>query len=197
MTDREKAIKIIKLMDDFAEQNDLIFEGEYISHLNRLDMRFKNGRFFGYDITESMDRISDIYDFVQYCSNNLISTFKLYPGTQKTILYMPSIKDVIHNVPATIVFWNDNTKTVVKCQEGDVYDPEKGLAMAISKKALGNKGNYCEVFKKWLPEEETSDSQFDLSIDAIRKAIKESNKNIRERFDVSDSSIALLSKKED
>ena len=26
--------------------------------------------------------------------------------------------------------------------------------MAISKKALGNKGNYCEVFKQWLPEEE-------------------------------------------
>ena len=28
------------------------------------------------------------------------------------------------------------------------------MAMAISKKALGNMGNYCEVFKKWLPEEE-------------------------------------------
>lgn len=63
------------------------------------------------------------------------------------------IKRVVFNDPATIVFWADNTKTVVKCQEGDIYDPEKGLAMAIAKKALGNKGNYCEVFKKWLPKE--------------------------------------------
>ena len=67
---------------------------------------------------------------------------------------IPSIKKVIFNDPATIVFWEDGSKTVVKCQDGDIYDPEKGLAMAISKKALGNQGNYCEVFKKWLPEEE-------------------------------------------
>lgn len=67
---------------------------------------------------------------------------------------LPEIKDVIFNEPATIIIWKDGTKTVVKCQEGEGYDPEKGMAMAISKKALGNKGNYCEVFKKWLPEEE-------------------------------------------
>lgn len=60
---------------------------------------------------------------------------------------------VVFNDPATIVFWNDRTKTVVKCQEGDIYDPEKGLAMAIAKKALGNKSNYCNEFKKWLPKE--------------------------------------------
>ena len=67
---------------------------------------------------------------------------------------VPDIKNVIFNEPATIVFWEDGSKTVVKCQDGDIYDPEKGLAMAISKKALGNKGNYCNVLKKWLPEEE-------------------------------------------
>lgn len=72
----------------------------------------------------------------------------------KPVPYIPKIKNVIFNEPATIVIWSDGTKTVVKCQEGERYDPEKGLAMAISKKALGNMGNYCEVFKKWLPEEE-------------------------------------------
>ena len=63
------------------------------------------------------------------------------------------IEKVIFNDPATIVIWKDGTKTVVKCQEGDVYDEEKGLALCISKKALGNKGNFNEVFKKWVPEE--------------------------------------------
>lgn len=66
------------------------------------------------------------------------------------------IKNVIFNNPATIVFWNDNTKTVVKCGPYDHYDPEKGLAMAFCKKAMGNHGNYYNVFKKWLPEEYTS-----------------------------------------
>ena len=64
-----------------------------------------------------------------------------------------SIKNVIFNDPATIVFWSDGTKTVVKA-ENESFDPEKGLAMAIAKKALGNKGNYYNEFKKWLPEEE-------------------------------------------
>lgn len=62
------------------------------------------------------------------------------------------IKKVIFNDPATIVFWNDGTKTVVKAHDEE-FDPEKGLAMAISKKLLGNKGNYYNEFKKWLPEE--------------------------------------------
>lgn len=66
---------------------------------------------------------------------------------------VPQIKDVIYNDPATIVFWMDGTKTVVKCGDYDIYDPEKGLAMAIAKKTLGNQGNYYETFKSWLPEE--------------------------------------------
>lgn len=58
------------------------------------------------------------------------------------------IKNVIFNPPATIVFWEDNTKTVVKAAN-EVFDPEKGLAMAFMKKALGNQGNYFNTVKKW------------------------------------------------
>lgn len=80
---------------------------------------------------------------------------RMYPTELFNSYRMPSIKNVIFNDPTTIVFWNDGTKTIVKAQDGDIFDPEKGLAMAISKKALGNKGNYYEMFKKWLPEEES------------------------------------------
>lgn len=58
------------------------------------------------------------------------------------------IKKVIFNDPATIVMWTDGTKTVVKAQD-EGFDPEKGLAMAIAKKALGNQGNYFDEIKKW------------------------------------------------
>lgn len=61
----------------------------------------------------------------------------------------PAIKNVIFNDPATIVMWSDGTKTVVKA-EGEDFDPEKGLAMAISKKNLGNKYDYYNTFKHWI-----------------------------------------------
>lgn len=63
-----------------------------------------------------------------------------------------SIKKVIFNDPATIVFWSDGTKTVVKCADFDIFDPEKGLAMAICKKVYGKR--FHSVFKEFLPEED-------------------------------------------
>lgn len=59
------------------------------------------------------------------------------------------IKKVIFNEPATIVFWGDGTKTVVKCSKDDEFDPEKGLAMAIAKKFFGNENGYSKNIKKW------------------------------------------------
>ena len=88
-----------------------------------------------------------------------------YASTTAKSVSAPSIKKVIFNYPATIVLWSDGSKTVVKCQDGDIYDPEKGLAMAISKKALGNKGNYCNEFKKWLPEDEEEEGTVELRLD--------------------------------
>ena len=63
---------------------------------------------------------------------------------------VPKIKDVIFHDPATIVFWKDGTKTVVKKQKGDKYDKEKGLALCIAKKTMGNNYKYYNVFEKWL-----------------------------------------------
>ena len=72
------------------------------------------------------------------------------------------IKNVIFNKPATIVFWADGTKTVVKCENED-FDPEKGLAMAIVKKTMAdNHSYYNEIFKKWLPKEESVATLGDL-----------------------------------
>lgn len=67
---------------------------------------------------------------------------------------VPGIKNVIFNAPATIVFWADGTKTIVKCGPNDIYDPEKGLAMAIAKKHFGNDNCFHKIFKQWLPKEE-------------------------------------------
>lgn len=80
------------------------------------------------------------------------------------------IKNVIFNPPATIVFWEDGTKTVVKCQN-EIFDPEKGLAMAFMKNALGNKSNYFNTVKKWA-------EKYDVFEATLREALKEVEKEI-------------------
>ena len=79
---------------------------------------------------------------ISYGDSSLVAA---YGGAS---MVLPEIKDVMFNGTATIVFWTDDTKTVVKAV-GEAFDPEKGLAMAIAKKALGNKGNYFNKIKKW------------------------------------------------
>ena len=96
----------------------------------------------------------------EYIRNDIESTINLYEEAKSAFLRysvkqpqyiykLPEISDVIFNNPAIIVFWTDGTKTVVKA-DNEEFDPEKGLAMAIAKKALGNKHDYYETFKKWI-----------------------------------------------
>ena len=76
----------------------------------------------------------------------------IYGIPNEAMVYPVEIEKVIFNDPATIIFWSDGTKTVVKCANEE-FDKEKGLAMAICKKVLGNKGNYFNEFHKWIEEE--------------------------------------------
>lgn len=95
-------------------------------------------------------------DYTDYCKHDIECTKEMYKQIVNThygigtARILPEIADVIFSGPATIVQWKDGTKTVVKCAKNDNFDTEKGLAMAIAKKALGNKGNYYETIKKWM-----------------------------------------------
>lgn len=79
---------------------------------------------------------------------------------QKALMF---VKKVIFNPPYTIVFWEDEIKTIVKCGENEQYDPEKGLAMAMAERLFGNHGYYYDVFKKWLPKDKTEVLGIDLT----------------------------------
>lgn len=80
-------------------------------------------------------------------------TNDIYSAKETVKIMRNSIKKIIFNDPATIIIWGNGDKTIVKCGEGEIYDPEKGMAMAIAKHFLGDKGNYYKTFKKWLPKE--------------------------------------------
>lgn len=88
-------------------------------------------------------------DFLSSAHSAPYGGFYMAAQPSATKINMPKIKNVIFNNPATIVMWDDDTKTVVKAGK-EKYDAEKGLAMAITKKALGNKGDYYDVIKKWV-----------------------------------------------
>lgn len=95
---------------------------------------------------------------------------------------MNSITNVIFNNPATIVFWSDGTKTVVKCDERDEFDPEKGLAMAICKKHFGG-GFYNDIFKKWIPEETPEiEIEGQITMDDIAKKFEKLAKAAKSMF---------------
>ena len=95
-------------------------------------------------------------DALKATINKLFGTGLTVSPYQKA---MSRIKNVIFNDPDTIVFWNDGTKTVVKCGKDDTFDPEKGLAMAISKYFFDNAGYFNTVFKKWIPKKGESDGK--------------------------------------
>ena len=116
---------------------------------------------------------SDRYTMMFNCINKNDLTTKhsafVPKCTPKPTNYLPEIKNVKFNGPATIVFWADGTKTVVKCQDGDAYSEEIGLAMCIIKKAFGNTSKYNDIFKKWCPSYDTEPDAYDCLSEACKQ----------------------------
>lgn len=59
------------------------------------------------------------------------------------------IKRVIYNDPATIIIWDDESKTVAKAEDGDKYDKEKGFYICLLKELLGNKKTLALINEHW------------------------------------------------
>lgn len=116
--------------------------------------------------------------YVDYCKSDAENTLAAYgrihrmSGPYPWGWNIPEIDNVIFNDPATIIFWKDGTKTVVKA-DNEEFDPEKGLAMAISKKALGNQHEYYDVFKKWLKKFKPYNRTMVIKVDHSAKWLAE------------------------
>lgn len=52
----------------------------------------------------------------------------------------------------TVALWRDGTKTIVKCQHGDSFDAEKGVAMCFMKRYFMNRGCYNEWMREVMKE---------------------------------------------
>lgn len=80
--------------------------------------------------------------------------------------------------PVTVVVWSDQTVTIVRNRDGEKFDPEKMLAMSISKKFLGNSDDYYEEFKKWIYPRELNIDEIGTIVNQYADMISKITDNI-------------------
>lgn len=146
---------------DFADRfvNDPYKYEDYTSTKSAISNKSITYNFDASEVTVTPHKDPDIINIIKQSLNarygRKACSDRITTAVNKANMHR-QIKKVIFNNPATIVIWADNVKTIVKC-DGEKFDPEKGLAMAIVKRLLGdNNGYYYEVFDKWLPKKKQS-----------------------------------------
>lgn len=100
------------------------------------------------DYTQFSKALETIPDFLKKPykkSDNLKEAFKMEYKYHR----IPQIKNVIIAEPYTTILWSDNTKTQVKCMDGDCFDPEHGFAMCVLKK-IYEEPKKPNAYSKWL-----------------------------------------------
>lgn len=119
-----------------------------LREIKECDGAFGAGVYFKFNEEEPEEMINAKQQKVAYYSS----------GQELTAATKLSIKKIIFNGPATIVMWNDGSKTVVKCNDFDTIDREKGVFAACAKKLLGtNKtgSNYLDKINRAMEKEES------------------------------------------
>lgn len=99
---------------------------------------------------------------------------------------VPDIIKVVFNPPATIVFWEDHTKTVVKCAEGQVFDRYAGFCAAVCKRLFGSTATAKELmesvdednWKLWLEQEKQRRRDEQLAVEQKAHEEKEKTKEV-------------------
>lgn len=115
-----------------------------------------------------------------------------YPGSTLGLVYQErkirptfDIDKVIFNPPATIVFWLDGTKTVVKCKEGEEFSEWAGIALCLAKRLYGP--NFHKIFKAHCSDPDKIEKSARISVssrgaptDGFLLSMKEATKNATE-----------------
>lgn len=124
-------------LEDTFKRNPNISLNEFFRKLEKLESYTKAKESLERYAKESLERYNERYcKASRYVSYDRKEREKLVP------------KKVIFNPPATIVFWKDGTKTIIKCREDDIFDEEIGLAMAIAQKFAGDRSKFKKMVKK-------------------------------------------------
>lgn len=126
--------------------------------------------------------ISDCSGNCNYCCDDLY-------GTEPDMWGIPDIDHIVFSEPATIVFWDDGTKTVCKCMEGEKYERYAGFMACCMKKMFGSTSRAKSVMRYFTieqtpkekkhkkevsaPDLETAYNEVVVNREAIQEAVNE------------------------
>ena len=107
----------------------------------------------------------------------------------------PQPKSIIYNNRTTIVIWSDDTKTIVRCADGQEFDEYTGFVAAIAKKMYGSTPKVKKLIdeikvvqptkqkkQKQEPDavadaEETASDEQQISLEELEDALSGSQQN--------------------
>lgn len=123
----------------------------------------------------------------------IIETTHSYPpaigGNFKTIKYETynplHVDRIIFSPPATIVFWKDGTKTVVKCADGEPFSEYNGFAAALLKKVFGSNSAVKKIIQRKkqyaTPAKANSNSAKDADLEQRFKELVNEYEHLKNR----------------
>ena len=104
-----------------------------LNHSDEEDLPFTGGCMDGKSICEKSDYFDRCMEEEMCCDPD-------YDVAEEDFFFwgIPRISRIIFNDPATIVMWDDGTKTVVRCMKGEKFEKYAGFAAACLKKMFGS-----------------------------------------------------------
>jgi hypothetical protein len=101
-------------------------------------------------VYEEPEGVKFMMDLHKYCHNDAKVTYESFKALDRGHGFqrVPHIDHVIFNGPATIVFWKDGTKTVVKINEEYLDDRRKAILYAFIRKIYGEGRPYHNILNE-------------------------------------------------
>ena len=114
------------------------------------------------DIAEGIYSVNELASYILDSVANLKGVFKGLFNLEENNMSRKSleVKKVIYSGPCTIVIWADDSKTIVRCQDGDRYSKEVGLLMCLAKKVWGTNAsgsNFNDYISNVISEKEENE----------------------------------------
>lgn len=142
---------VIKLTDAYYKMHE-VFPGIHIN--------FDSSGLDNYCVNIEVESLEDAYRIAALLSDaathmNNLKNIQAATGDKpdakwRMVDASPMPKKIIYSGLATIVLWEDGTKTVVKCSKHDSWKPETGFLWALAEKLYGSKSQVDKVMGRWL-----------------------------------------------
>ena len=121
---------------------------------------------------EIHDKMKFPRDIADHCVNDVLATIKF---AETKNFYSLNVSKIIFNPPATIVFWKDGTKTVVKCAAEDEFSEYYGFLAALGKKVYENNSQIKKLIDEkaeWHENKKGEKDVLGVSMSSLTEALE-------------------------